>query len=199
MYTRIASMLSRHTGVRLFRFYSRVLAAGDAALSPQGVELRALSAAEALAHCANAAFDLAPGNVSAAYARGDACIAALVAGRPAGYCWLAYGPLHHLDGVWVQFDGRTAWIYKSLVLPEYRGRGIAAALYRFADPMCLERRRALSMICMEAHNRSSIAAARRAGYTAAGKAGYWLRGAKLLVWRSPAVKTRAVRFYLPTG
>jgi GNAT superfamily N-acetyltransferase len=199
MYRWIASMLSRRAGVRLFRFYSRRLGPAEATLPPQGVELRTLSAGDARALCESPALDLAPDNVSAAYARGDVCVGALIAGRLAGYCWLAFGPLHHLDGVWVQFDARTAWIYKSLVLPEHRGRGIAAALYRFAGPLSIERRRESAIICMEDHNQSSIAAARRAGYTAAGRAGYWLRGTQLRVWRSPAVKRAAVRFYLPAA
>lgn len=197
MYARFASMLSRRAGLRLFRFYSRRLGTAGRVDLPQGAELRAMSEREVLALCANPALDLAAEKVGIAYASGDLCVAARIDGRLAGYCWLAFSPLHHLDGVWVEFGGRTAWIYKSLVLPEDRGRGIAAALYGFADSVCIERRREWSTICVESHNHPSIAAARRAGYTAAGQAGYWLRGAKLFVWRSPAVKRAAVRFYVP--
>jgi len=197
MYARLAHVLSRRAGLRLFRFYSRPLRTDETLIFPRGVQLRAMPERDVLALCADAALDLAAENVSRAYANGDLCIAGLVEGRVAGYCWLAFSPLHHLDGVWVEFDGRTAWVYKTLVLPPHRGRGIAAALYRFADALCIDRRRDRSLICAESHNRRSMAAARRAGYTAAGHAGYWLRGRKLFTWRSADAKRTGVRFYVP--
>ncbi len=91
--------------------------------------------------CRDPQFDLSEDKVSAAYARGDLCVAAFDAGSPVGYCWFAFAPVPHLDGVWVEFHADAVWTHKSLVLPSHRGRGVAPALYRFADAVCVEHHR----------------------------------------------------------
>jgi hypothetical protein len=52
------------------------------------------------------------------------------------------------------------------------------------------------MLCVESHNFASIAAARRAGFCAAGYAGY-LGGATLGAWRSGAAVDYGLRFFAP--
>ena len=118
-------------------------------------------------------------------------------GQLVAYCWFAFAPAPHLDGVWADFHRQGVWIYKSLVLPSHRGRGIAPALYRFTDGPCLERGRSFSICCIESHNRPSIAAIRRAGYEPAGYAGYLRRGRKVLPVTSPAASRMEVRFFIP--
>ena len=188
--------LSRHSGLRVFRLFSRTLEPG-AAVAPGTLELRYLGEREALALCADPALGLSQPKVSAAFARGDLCAGAFEAGRPAGYCWLAFAPLPHLDGVWVGCSEEAVWTYKSFVLPSHRGRGIAPTLYRFADRLCVERGRAFSILCTEAHNRPSVSASLRAGYAGAGYAA-WVRGGKsLLPWVSPGARRLGVRFFVP--
>ena len=100
----------------------------------------------------------------AAYAKGDLCIAALEGHTIAGYCWVGFSPVHHLDGVWVETAPSVAWTYKSLVRPSHRGRGLAPMLYRFADALSRERGRTTSVVCIEDHNVPSARAALNAGY-----------------------------------
>jgi GNAT superfamily N-acetyltransferase len=88
-------------------------------------------------------------------------------------------------------------MYKSLVLPSHRGRGIAPALYRFTDRLCVDRGRSFSISCIESHNRPSIAAIRRTGYRRAGYGGYVWRGGTVLPFMSPAARTMSVRFFMP--
>lgn len=162
-----------------------------------GLALRLVEQRELLSLCQDEGLDLRVRAVQTAYARGDLCVASFEGDYIVGYCWLAFAPCPHLDGVWVQFGREVGWIYKSLVLPSHRGRGIAAALYRFADATYLERGRMHSVICVESHNRPSIRAALRAGYESGGYGGYLLRGKRLRAWSSAAARRRGISFFLP--
>ena len=186
--------LARRAGIRLFRFFARDISESEDAPPPGGIALELLSQEEVIEYGRDLELDLRAEAVRAAYGRGDLCMAALEDGRLVGYCWLAFRPLPHLDGVWVRFGDATAWIYKSLVRPSHRGRGIARALYRFGDLTCAERGRRHSVICVESHNAPSVRAALRAGYRPAGYGGYVVRGLPLLEWCSPAARAHGVAF-----
>src|SRR5204863_9206706 len=102
----------------------------------------------------------------------------------AGYCWFALSPAPHMDGAWLEFPEHVVYTYKSYVRPAFRGRGIAAALYGFADAHFLERGRTHAVLCVESHNGPSIAAARRCGFAQAGFAPYLVGG------RLPPLRSR---------
>ncbi len=192
---RLSGALARRTGLRLFRLFSRKLGAEVPAVT--GLVLRMVRKDEALAHCTDSELDLRAAGVEQAFARGDFCVGAYEGARLAGYCWLALSPLPHLDGIWVAIGPHAVWTYKSLVRPAYRGRGIAPALYRFADAACRQRGRSQSLLCVEAHNTPSVAAGLRAGYAPSGWAAWLRRDARLRAWYSPALTPLGVRFFLP--
>src|SRR4051812_21953928 len=103
LHAKLAGVLSRRAGARLFRLFERTLDAG--ALEPSaGAALRFLPEGAVLRLCDDAQLALRPEGFTAAYARGDLCIGAFTADVLAGYCWIAFAPLPHLDGVWVKFD-----------------------------------------------------------------------------------------------
>ena len=189
--------MARHAGLRAFRFFRRALDPAAPATVPGGLEVRMLWERDVGPLCRRAELDLTSEKVTAAFARGDLCAGAYESGELVGYCWFAFAPVPHLDGVWVDFHQRGVWMYKSLVLPSHRGRGIAPALYRFADGLCIERGRSFSIICVESHNRPSIAAIRRAGYDRAGFGGYLSRGSAVWPYLSPAAAQISVRFFIP--
>ena len=193
--SRLARGLLRRAGLRLFRFFARPLEAAPPALA--GFDIRALRPADLAALGRDPALDLRQEFVSAAQSRGDFCLGAYEGDRLAGYCWFAFAPLPHLDGVWVRFGSDIAWVYKSFVRTSDRGRGIAPALYRFADPACRERGRNTSVICVEFDNAPSAQAALRAGYAVAGRAGYLRRGPVFFQWGSAAARARGVSFFDP--
>lgn len=199
MHERLARALSRHAGLRVFRFFRRALDPATPATLPGGVAVRMLGEGDLARVCHRPELDLTAEKVAAAYARGDFCAGAYDAGALVAYCWFAFAPAPHLDGVWADFHRQSVWIYKSLVLPSHRGRGIAPALYRFTDGPCVERGRSFSICCIESHNRPSIAAILRAGYAAAGYAGYLRRGRKVLPVTSPAASRMEVRFFIPAA
>jgi GNAT superfamily N-acetyltransferase len=194
LYGRLMRGLSRRAGLRVFRFFSRPL---DSTLRAAPLPVRSMREDELLALCGDPELDLRAEGVRAAFARGDVCVAVPDRETVAAYCWFAFAPLHHLDGVWVRFGPQAAWTYKSLVRSSHRGRGIASALYRFGDAACRERGRATSLICVEEHNTPSISAALRAGYSPGGRAAYVRRGTALHAWYSRALADNAVRFYCP--
>lgn len=197
VYDRLARALARQAGLRVFRFFRRTLDPATPASVPRGFEVRVLGERDVAPLCRRAELDLKPENVTAAYARGDLCAGAYEAGELVGYCWFAFAPVFHLDKVWVDFHKQGVWMYKSLVLPTHRGRGIAPALYRFTDPLCVERGRSFSISCIESHNRPSIAAIRRTGYDPAGYGGYLWRGRTVLPLMSPAAAQMSVSFFIP--
>jgi len=196
LHAKLAGRFSRHAGLRLFRLFSRTLALEHGG-PPDGLRVGLLSERDALDLCRVADLNLREDSVAAAYARGDLCAAAFDAEAVVGYCWSAFAPLHHLDGVSVKFGPEAVWTYKSLVRPSHRGRGIAPHLYRFADTECRARDRTSSLICVESHNASSVSAALRAGYAPLGGAGYIRRGPLFLDWCSGPVRKRGVSFFIP--
>lgn len=190
--------LTRHAGLRHFRFFERALAAGAGPIVG-GVALRMVAEGEAAVLAQDPALELRQQSLDTSYSRGDLCVAAFERDSVVGYCWLAFGPLHHLDGVSVNFAEHIVWTYRSFVRPSHRGRGIAPALYRFADDACVARSRTISVLCVESHNVASVAAACRAGYIASGQALYLRRSGTVRTWYSGAVRRNRVIFFVPVA
>jgi GNAT superfamily N-acetyltransferase len=189
-----AGWLARR-GVRLFKLLARPVGA-DAPPDPGALQPRVLDEHDVLRLC-HPSLDLRPDAVRAAYARGDLFLGAFSADALCGYCWVAFRPLPHLDGVWVRFSERVAWIYKSFVLPSHRGQGIAATLYRFAQRPAADRGCLRLAICMESRNRASVRAAQRAGFLDAGYGGYVRCGPLFRAWCSRPARNLGVEFLLP--
>lgn len=193
--TSLMARVARHAGLRHFRFFERALAAGAA--PPTGeVELRMVAESEAAVLALDPALELRRQSLDISYRRGDLCVAAFEGSSMVGYCWLAFCPLPHLDGVSVNFAEHVVWTYRSFVRPSHRGRGIAPALYRYADAECRARSRTLSVVCVESHNAASVSAARRAGYGSAGQALYIRRSSSVRAWYSDAVSRNGVVFFV---
>lgn len=192
----IMRRLARRAGLRVFRVFGRALDR-EAPAPRADVECRVLCQGEVLALCGDASLDLAPGKVIAAYARGDVCVAAFERDELVGYCWFAFAPAPHMDRAWIEFAPDVVYIYKSYVRPAFRGRGIAAALYRFADELCMRRGRSRAVLCVESHNRPSIAAAARSGFRPVGYAAYFGGGRRLRAWCSYAAGAYRLRFFVP--
>lgn len=197
MHERLMGSLARLAGTRVFRLFSRPLDSGQMAMRQDGLTLRILDEQDALAMCEDEDLSVESRMARHSYAAGGVCVAALDRDRAAGYCWLAFSPIPHLDGVWAEFDRESVWTYKSFVRSEYRGRGIAAALYRWADAESMERGRRLSVICVESHNRSSIRAAQKAHYRSVGLAAYLKTDNVFVQLLSPGARRSGVRFFLP--
>lgn len=196
-YARVMSRLSRYAGMRVFRIFHRPLESRTEE-SVGGPEYRLLAEREVLALCADASLGMTRPNVHAAYSRGDVCLGAFDASRLVGYCWFAFSPAPHMDSAWVEFPPDVVYTYKSYVVPACRGRGIAAALYRYPDRIWLRRCRTRAMLCVESHNFPSFAAAKRAGFSPTGYAAYF-GASRLRAWRSGGVADCGMRFFAPAA
>jgi hypothetical protein len=193
------SRLARHAGMRVFRVFGRRLEARQRQADPSArLDYRLLSEEAVLALCADPSLDLTAIKVRAAYARGDLCVGVFNGAELAGYCWQASAAAPHMDRAWIDFPADVVYTYKSYVRPAYRGRAIAASMYRFADEAWLERGRRHAIICVESHNYPSIAAAKRAGFSSAGYAGY-VGAAHLRAWCSSGAARYRLRFFAPAG
>jgi ribosomal protein S18 acetylase RimI-like enzyme len=196
LYAGLMRRLARHARVRMFRIFVRKLDPEGGAPPQPRFDYRWLPLNDALALCKDASLDLGEAKVRAAYGRGDRCIGAFDRARLAAYCWFATAAAPHMDRAWLDFPPALVYTYKSYVRPAYRGRGIAAAMYRAADAVFRERGCREAVICVESHNWASVAAAARAGFEPAGYAAY-TDGARLRVWRSAAAARYGLRFYRP--
>jgi ribosomal protein S18 acetylase RimI-like enzyme len=194
-YARIMPRLARHAGLRVFRMFVRKLDA-DVRDRPAGaLDYRYMSESDVLALCEDPSLELTGSKARAAYGRGDLCVGAFDSAHLVGYCWFAFSATPHMDGLWLDFPSELVYTYKSYVRPAFRGRSIAGAMYRFADPVCLERGRSHAVISVESHNWRSIAAAERGGFSAAGYAAYVDERSR--AWCSHAAAGYGLRLYVP--
>ena len=155
--------LARRGGVHLYRVFQRRLEGAAPLPFPASYEPAALSQAEALAACADPQLDLAEPSVRAAYAAGGVCVGARQAGALIGYVWFALEAAPHVAGIWIRVPPRVIYRYKALVLAAHRGKGIAPALYRFADRLFEGMGREAVVNCIATHNFASTAASLRSG------------------------------------
>lgn len=190
------SRLARPCGVYTYCVMTRPLV-GEPLAAPPGIDLRILDEGALLPHCGNPGLELSQDKAKAAFSRGETCIGALCGRTLVGYAWFAYEPAPHVSGIWMDFDRTCIYTYRAFVRPGYRGRGIAPALYRFGDALFLDRGRTQAIVCIEAHNRRSLAAAERSGARPVGYAAYLQAGNVFLSMRTPGVRRAGYRFYRP--
>jgi ribosomal protein S18 acetylase RimI-like enzyme len=194
----VMHQLARRAGVHLYRVFQRRLEGATPLPFPTGYEPAALSQSEALSACAELRLDLSEPSVRAAYAAGGVCVGARQAGALIGYVWFAFEAAPHVAGIWVKVPPGAIYRYKALVLPEHRGKGIAPALYRFADHLFDGMGREAVVNCIATHNFASTAASLRSGAESLGYIGYWQRGKAFFPYHSPAVRALGLRFYTLT-
>jgi len=173
-------------GVRAYAVFRRTLG-GAGAARPTDLAFRMVPESDVLRVAADPHLDLCALSVRAAFARGDLCVGAFDGGKLAGYAWFAQAPAPHVMGLQVRFAAHVVYTYKTLVRPQYRGRGIAPALYAFPDAHFRALGRSEAALCVDTHNRASIAAARKSGGALAGWLAYWHRGRHFRAYHSPGL------------
>jgi ribosomal protein S18 acetylase RimI-like enzyme len=194
----VMQQLARRGGVHLYRVFQRRLEGAAPLPFPPGYAPAALSQAETLSACADPLLELSAPSVRAAYAAGGVCVGARQAGALIGYVWFAFEAAPHVAGIWVKVPAGAIYRYKALVLRQHRGKGIAPALYRFADHLFEGMGREAVVNCIATHNFASTAASLRSGAESLGYIGYWQRGARFFSYHSPAVRALGLRFYALT-
>ena len=196
MIANLASRVLSSAGIHAWQVFARRLAAVQLQ-APPGAELRCAAADELRPQWSDPELEFSEAKAREAFARGEVCVAAFDGPRLVAYAWYAVEPAPHSNGLWMEFDRRAVYTYRAFVAPRYRGRGIAPALYRFADHLFLERGREIAVLCIEANNTPSLAAARRSGAHGIGYCAYWHVGGRFFSLRTPGVRHVGFRFYLP--
>jgi ribosomal protein S18 acetylase RimI-like enzyme len=186
--------VERYAGAQAYRLMTRPLGHGAPPPCPPGIVLRTLRSAQLLPHCARAELELHPDAVCAAEARGETCVGALHDGALVGYVWYALAPAPHFGGTWAEFDPRSVYMYKALVLPQWRGRGIAPALWLHEDERFARAGRDYAVTCIAVHNRASLGAARAAGYRGRGLVFTLQYGERLFLARTRGAARLEFRF-----
>jgi GNAT superfamily N-acetyltransferase len=199
MTDRALRALQRHFGVEINRVVSRPLGVSGVGEGPGQIQYRVLREGEMLRHCADAALELSPRSVRAAFSRGDVCVGAVDGERLVAYQWLAFGATPHVAGIWVQFNPNACYAYRRFVLPAYRGRRIALSLSHHADAPSAARGRNSIVAFINLRNDASWRAAARAGNRTIGYAGYVELGKRFISLCSTGVQRSGFRFYKPAA
>jgi GNAT superfamily N-acetyltransferase len=131
------------------------------------------------------------------FARGDRCVGAFDAGKLVGYVFFAFVATPDSGGVWVDFSERARYIYKSFVLPAYRGRRVGLELYEMAPRACPSQDRNLDIIIIHPDNLPSLRSAQSVGARPVGYVGYWKVAGRFLAFRSSGAKRHGFRFFKP--
>lgn len=191
--------LRRYIGVNVVLVLRRVLAgAPRVPCARADLECRPLGEAEALALAADPRLELSEQWIRQAYARDCICLGALVHGQLLGYTWLAFGDTPYEDRVWIGFDERLRYSYKSFVRPECRGERIMQSLHAVADRPELRRGRHFTVTFVNADNEASLAALERSGSRRIGFAVYARWFGLVLAYRSSGLKRAGISLYKPT-
>ena len=134
--------------------------------------------------------------VQGASARGDACVATYYHGKLAAYGWVAYDRAPHVDGMWVRFGQGHRYNYKSLTLPEFRGRHLRGS-YGVLAQRDRDEGVTHTIAFIETHNYASISAEKRHGGHKIGFAGYLRIAGRLFVFSSAGAKRFGFSFEAP--
>lgn len=181
-----------------WRVCSRPLVAEPPPL-PGEIALRRLRPEGDLHHFAQPHIRLGEAKARTGFERGEICIGGFDRSSLVGYAWFTCDPAPHRDDLWMVYDPRAVYIYRAFVHPAYRGRGIAPALYRYADPLFLAEGRRSALLCIGIRRRASLAAARRSGARVAGYGAYLRAGPLFVQWRTPGARRLGFRFSLDPG
>ena len=185
--------MRRVPGIFLARVMTRPLQ--ETARAGSVLEYAVLAEPDLASAYRDPSLNLHPAAAAAAFARGDACVGALDAGRLVGYLWYSYAATPHAGDVWVDVPRHARYAYKAFLLPEYRGRGLGEEMYTCAGAACPRAGRTTGITYVLVDNTASIVAAQRAGWRTEGYAGYVEKAGAFCGFRTPGAARAGFRFW----
>jgi hypothetical protein len=188
-------------GIRVNGIYARplVLPKGPPPSLP-GFEFRVFKEGDALGlleRAKRSELGLSEAFVRKAFGKGDVCDAILYEGEIVSFVWAAFSPTHDSQGVYVDFDKKDRYGYFAFTLPEFRGRHLQRLFRLYGDGYAIARGCTHAIAFIAVDNRSSISSAEAAGNRRIGFAGYLKRGRLFVPFRTPSVRRRGFRFFVP--
>ena len=145
--------------------------------------------------CSEMSDQLSQDFVDAAFMRGDICCAVFKGPRMVCFQWSSFATAPVAQGLWVEFNKRYRYGYKTFTRPEYRGRRLSGMVNRFDDAQCNARGCTHTISYVETHNYASLAFGERLGNQRVGYAGYVRLFNRTYPFRTTGVKRHGFRFY----
>jgi len=192
--------LRRWLGIRIYGIYARPLSPPDSEpdlpeFSGRIYEARDIE--ELLVLTKRPELGMPEAFVRRALAKGDVCEAVLHKGEIVSYCWMAFTPTHDSDGVYVDFGEHDRYAYKGFTLPQFRGAHLRRYYNPFTDAYCISRGATHAVAFVDVSNHAAILSNIGMGNRRIGFAGYLKRGRLFIPFRTPAVRRRGFRFFVP--
>ncbi len=180
---RLARRLAR---VRAFRLLELSASAvhGTALQLPPDCSARLLAPDELPRLAAHFPDPPTAGFVTAALAKGDACVAIFDGDRPVCTGWYSRLPTRLFDDLAVAFGEDSVYAYKINTAGSHRGRRLMAANQAYALRY-LQPAPSRILSCIEASNRASLRASRWVGARVLGTFGYWRLHDRAIGYSSP--------------
>lgn len=159
-------------------------------LSVPGFEGRFVSVEQLWKYSQDEIYEMPPGFLNTALARGDRCYALFEGDTLAGYGWYSTLPTALDDHFVLHFDPVWTYMYKGYTLPSYRGKRLhALGMCSALQALTREGRKGL-ISCAASNNFASLRSVDRIGYRIFGDA-YLLR----VAGRTFTYATRSCREY----
>lgn len=149
-------------------------------------QARELSNDDVLAFSAQYPKHLPRDFVLRAHARGDRCIAIIVDGELAAYCWFSLRPTEMDRGLEVRFDRSMVYQYKAFTFRAHRGQRLALLILKRALEIYAENGVDRVVAYIARNNFASLAAAKGAGFRVAGNVYVMQRRSWLRVYATRA-------------
>ena len=183
------AVTARYTGLRVYRVNLRLLSRSASAPEVSGgMAFRVATSEELTRATGDPELEMRPQFVGDALARGDVAFGAFEGDRLVGYTWRTFAYAPHVDGLWVGVDRPFQYSYKGFTRPSRRGRGIHAAITRFADAYLIEHGYAAEVGFVDVTNFAGLAVADSMGRRKIGYAGHLSWFGRKVSFRTPAVK-----------
>lgn len=198
----VAWRLREWLGLRLYGIYTRPLSPtpAESPADAQGLSHRLFEPADVdalLAVRADPRLRLDEVFVRSAFAKGDACNAALREGQLIAYSWMAFTPTHDADGVYARFGPGYRYLYKAFTLPEFRGRHALRQFRAYGDGYARQRGCASTIAFIAIDNDASMRSALGSGNRRIGFAGYLKLGSLFIPFRTLPVRAIGFGFFMP--
>ncbi|KAA1191990.1 hypothetical protein F0M18_10745 [Pseudohalioglobus sediminis] len=189
--------LGKYCGLVVCHLFARPILLPDSGtdLGP-GREIRILTKEQLLAFSDDPALQMDKAFIETADSRGDACCGVLEEGRLVAYVWRTFVATAHGDELFVDFNEKCRYGYKSLTLPAYRGQRLQILISEYTDKY-LTRGRQFHIFFVETHNFPSIVAVKKEDAVVVGHAGYWKLFGRYFCFRSTGAARYGFRFFVP--
>lgn len=166
---------------------------------PEGYEVRMLEPEELYAAAADPQLEMTRDFLDEALSLGHWCPGAFYEGKLVSYGWRAFNDAPGSNGFRIRLNQKLRYAYKSLTLPEHRGRHLQTYISYVSDQYCLERGYERGISYVETHNYPSLTGDWRRGNEIAGLIAWMDKGPFRWSWTSAGARRLGLELIDPRG